>query len=376
MLKSLLRLALPWMPSEAQPVPLAPVRLPFDEQPHSNAIEWWHFMGYVDKLPPKQPAASPAPEKRLSFVVSILKAQVLGLSNIVGLAILIDHEKRTYDTSSHLSPINACYFEPTDGRRFRFHFGPAGASRPGATPAWEVAGGMGVYAINVSTTEQLALNLRQKTPAAFLGRDKLDGIMRYDGLDTMAYYVWPDIQVTGIRGTGTEQIRLQGRAWMDHQWGDMRLGNYRWRYLAIVLFVIEAEVSKRAGQLLLFRTEKDGTPSSYGVWIETDGHYSIIDKVEINPRKNTYAGYPLVTDLELDGIRSTSTTHLGGPTPLAKTTLTVKPIFPEQECSTQLSASIFPRFWEGACTVSGTFDGGKVVDSLQSWAITEIAGYR
>jgi predicted secreted hydrolase len=377
MLKSLLSLALPWMPSEAQPAPLAPVRLPFDEQPHANAIEWWHFMGYVDKLPPKQTDSSYAPERRLSFVVSVLKAQKLGLSNIVGLAILIDHEKRTYDVSSQLSPIGACYFEPTDGRRFRFHFGPAGASRPDSSPAWEVAGGMGVYSINISTSEQLALNLRQKTPAVLLGRERLDGIMSYDGSDAMAYYVWPDIEVTGIRGVGTKQIQLRGQAWMDHQWGDMRVGDYRWKYLAIVLFVDNGGVPTRAGQLLLFRTDKNGPCKSYGVWIETDGHYSIVEEVAIDHGRNAYAGYPLETSVELNGIRSASTTHPNNASlpSSVKATLTVKPIFTEQECTTQLSATFFPRFWEGACTVDGTFNGDNV-NSDHSWAITEIAGYR
>ena len=82
-----------WLPSTPGPAPLDGVRLPFDEQPHARAIEWWHFMGYVDKHPDPT-VKSTEPQKRLSFVVSVLKARVRGFSELLGLAILIDHEEK------------------------------------------------------------------------------------------------------------------------------------------------------------------------------------------------------------------------------------------------------------------------------------------
>ena len=160
---------------------------------------------------------------------------------------------------------------------------------------------MGIYTINISTTEQLALSLKQKTPAVLLGNKKLNGIVAYNGTDQMAYYAWPNMTVTGVRGVGSKQMPLQGRAWMEHQWGDMALGDYRWKYLAIDLVLMSTgRPSSMRAQLLLFKAEKDGKTSpdvkKCGVWVEADGHYSLLDADSLTitsepkwPLKDKYA---------------------------------------------------------------------------------------
>jgi predicted secreted hydrolase len=370
--------SLPWMPSASRPESLGPVRLPFDEAPHDRAMEWWHFMGYVEPQVPDGWAY------RLSFVVSVLKAEVRGLANLVGLAILIDHRREAYTVGAKLSPMGAAHYEPSDGRRFRFHFGPQGPSRPGPPEAWEVAGGMGSYTLNIDTSEQLTLSLRQPGPAVLLGTgDRLDGIVTYAQRDQMAYYAWPSLEVSGVRGTGADQMLVQGRARMEHQWGDVRVGDYRWKYLAV-----DVAYTGRGGreQFLFFRAEhlKGGAPVVYGIRIEADGHYSVLDLHHgLGPDHTSPAWndvYPLSTRIRASSRVPYAGTRLAGG-PQAEVTLTVEPLFRDQECRTGIPEAFFPRFWEGACKVSGTVtvsgeDAARVVDEHASWAITELAGYR
>jgi predicted secreted hydrolase len=362
-----LELPLPWMP-RAQPAPIARVHLPFDEQPHARLMEWWHFMGRVYDKPQD---AGVEPKRALTFVLSILKAQVAGLANLVGLVILIDHEQRTYNVNTNLGPIGSCYSEPTDGRRFRFHFGPPGPVRAGSSPAWDVVGGMGSYAIAINTSEQISLVLQQRTPAALLGKER-DGVMRYLDEDQMAYYAWPNMDViSGSRGTGAERTVLEGRGWMEHQWGDMPLGDYRWRYVAVDVVLDD---KSRIGQLLLFRAEKSASTVRYAVWVSPSGRCSVLDHPDLAVKDlncGTWRGVcPIGTQITFR-VAADDGADISG-------TLDVTPVFREQECTTELSPAFFPRFWEGACTVRGSVEtGGKkiAVDAKQSWAITELAGY-
>jgi predicted secreted hydrolase len=364
---------LSWMP-RSQPASIAPVRLPFDELPHGRSIEWWHFMGRV--------APIGQDDSKLTFVLSVLKARVVGLSNLVGLLILIDHDRRTYTVHADLSPMAACYADPGDGRRFRFQFASPDASSTGPRPTWEVAGGMGCYTIGIRASQQLSLRLLQETPAVLLGKDD-HGVMRYVSGDEMAYYAWSNMSVSGSRGAGGKRERLVGRAWMEHQWGDMTLGEYRWKYMAIdVVFEGQGGQSDPGGgQLLFFRAEKSADEVVCAVWVTRSGRYSTLarKRIKVTPGLGElWNACPIGTTIVVEP--SAEPTVVEGEITSAE--FHVTPLFRAQECASGLSTAFFPKFWEGACTVRGdvvikrekTETSHKVSES-KSWAITELAGY-
>src|SRR5262249_52844287 len=86
-----------WLPSSPRPVPLDPVRLPRDEQPHERAVEWWHFMGRVYEPEQVDQATNRALcQQGLTFVVTTLKGRFKGITKLAGIVILIDHENELY----------------------------------------------------------------------------------------------------------------------------------------------------------------------------------------------------------------------------------------------------------------------------------------
>lgn len=370
-------LQLPWMPPDEQRMPLDPVRLPRDERPHRTQVEWWHFMGYVEPRP-----AVPRGKKeddqerearrrrRTTFVMSVLKGQIQQISQLASIVILFDHERKTYSTSAKFGTMQSSYFELQDGRAFRFHFGPSGPAREGPPEAWSVAGGMGMYTMAIDTVQQLALELHQRAPAVFPGPG---GIFHYGGPEEdqppreMAYYLWPLLQVDGIRGIGADERAVQGEAWMEHQWGDVPLGQYRWRYLAVVI-----EEGDFKGRWLFFSTQArsgrgftragDHRKHWTGFWITPDGRHRAVSADEPAPAA-MYDVYPLVTHLR---VRLESEAPAFG--------LRIEPLHRHQECRTNLPAGLLPAFWEGACDVHLSTPGMK--EQRVGWAIMELAGFR
>ena len=368
------------MRSQARLAPLPPVQLPRDERPHQRGIEWWHFMGHFRKLHsavrvpacgpdhPTAPSSEAAPVgETYTFVLTVLKARVQGFSKLASFAILVDHARETHTVSTQVGALGTVCFEPEDGSALNFHFGPRGPSRPGPPEAWSVRGGMGFYQVDIDTSLQLSMSLAQRNAAVLVGWDqtgsehtKVDGIMRYADDDEMGYYAFPALSLDGVMGTGRDERPIVGRAWMEHQWGDFPLGDYKWKYLAINM---RRENVGTNEQLLLFRAVKGNSKNEigHGLWIHANGESS---PVEVNSRtvadtRDRFNGYPLETIINI---------------PKQSISLTIKPLFRDQECRTELPRSLFPTFWEGACCVNGNIGGDKV-DSAYSWAVTELAGY-
>jgi hypothetical protein len=326
----------------------------------------------------------------MSFVLSVLKARVQGITKYASFVILVDHDRKTHTITTKLGAPGAVYFEPTDGSALRFHFGPPGPSRPGPPEAWSVAGGMGVYQLNIDTSRQIAMVLRQlDAPAVLVGsrpeidddleddedtpargeQPSRDGIMRYLGEDEMAYYAFPAMTLDGVLGVGSDEQAITGRAWMEHQWGDFPLGEYRWKYVAVDL---ACDSSDERFQLIVFLYARRGCDDAtrkqhsnrgevYGLWIKADGTAIRLPKLKIRHRgSKDFGNYHVDTHILHEGEE-----------PLLD--LRVEPYFPDQDCRTEIPRSIFPTFWEGACTVSGTV-GKLTVNKNDSWAITELAG--
>lgn len=502
---------LPWVPAKPGRISLPAVRLPRDERPHDRSVEWWHFMGYV--APEKKGSTAKTVEydetKRTSFVLTILKGQVQGLSCLVGVAILIDHAKKTYSLSKEIAPLDSGYFEPEDGKAICFHFGPRGPARRGPPEAFSVRGGMGKYTLDIDTDQQLALELSQEAPAVFLEKD---GVFHYRALaphernalrelkekleygiallykfdneppaspeedskrkrdmqsildraheilelyprvlfeepelfatganvlvsayhaleketdevslklkksmltvrlkleraalaprevtnslnEELAYYLWPGMLAMGTQGVGVDETRVGGRAWMEHQWGDLAIGDYRWRYLAIIVEencdeACPIAASKFAGQWLFFEfgPRRGMKPVRHAYHVDTKGQVQMLHGViRFEDSEPTKDGFPLVKAIELIELRFERAADELGPSPVQESLPSkafhakfhITPVRNDQVCRTNLPEGLLPVFWEGACEVKIEDMSAKDrrEDIVDAWAVMEIAGY-
>ena len=91
--------------------------------------------------------------------------------------------------------------------------------------------------------------------AALLTRPEDGGIRRYGADREMGWYAWPNLSVGGfVGGLRTEAARVEGRGWMEHQWGNTNFLQLRWRYVPVLL---------ESGQrLVAFRYEYENDPTS------------------------------------------------------------------------------------------------------------------
>jgi predicted secreted hydrolase len=329
---------LPWMPPVPRPRPLDPVVLPQDERPHDRLVEWWHFMG---RITPARLAGDTTPPGDISFIVSVLRGRVVALQQIGSLVVLMDEEAHTREVSADATASASACFDPDDGRSFFFQFGTAPA-RPGGPMGWTVAGGMGSYSIDVDTHKQLSLTLRQRQPAVLLGRK---GVQRYGDDDELGYCVWPHLTINGTMGTGLEERPVEGFGWMEHQWGDVAVGDYRWKFLAV-------RFEQR--KYIFIRWEGRDTQESLGYALGENGVARPLGKVEVADLEPSHRGYPVRSRVRFtDGSKSYD--H------------TIEPLFTDQFLDGAIPGVLFPEFWEGVC---------RVVGDESAWAITELAGYR
>lgn len=355
-LKNLGRAAgLPWMPPEERQRPLDPVVLPQDERPHDRLVEWWHFIGRLVVQGTEGEQGRP-----YSFIVSVLKGRVLGLDQIGGIVVLVDEEDKSRVVSSRAMAAGSATFDPNDGRHFFFQFG-AGAARPGPPNGWRVAGGMGAYALDIDTQRQLSLRLTQRSPAVLLGDD---GRERYAGDEELGYCVWPRLDVRGTINTGLAKHPVTGKAWMEHQWGDVRVGNYHWKFIALMHGENRYSFFQVGSGSPVPKENDIRHAQIKGYRLDASGEAVPLENVELTTTDGAFhRGYPLSTTVKFD---DPAATKAGPATPRW---FRIKPLFDDQFLDGAISPAFFPEFWEGACEV-------EAHDGAASWAMTELAGFR
>jgi len=240
-----------------------------------------------------------------SLVVSMLKGDARIASGLCGLVIRIDRTRHTHAVTTRLRP-----------------FSHAIANEPGfELVAGDVSarGALGRYRV---TAPGVALELAQDTVATLFG-DR--GVMTYPGGVELGYYAYTQLAVTGV----VDGARVTGTGWFEHQWGDARVGDYRWRYLAAQL-----DNGERIAAFAVTRGKDDISRwrgrTTYAIRIAPDG-----------------------TARELPGaslVEFRLRAH--------DVDLRAEPLFAAQRCRTLLP--MIPNFWEGACRVTGTVEGRAV----------------
>jgi len=150
------------------------------------------------------------------------------------------------------------------------------------------------------------------------------------------YYSLPQLAVSGIVGQDGERLRVEGRAWLDHEWASQVLdpGAAGWDWLGINLddggALMAFRIRARDGSAPLWATARlrlpDGRERSFAadeVRFETDEtwrsprtgtSYPIRGRLILGQRENAqqFEFVPLIADQELDARRSTGAVYWEG----------------------------------------------------------------
>lgn len=194
----------------------------------------------------------------------------------------------------------------------------------------------GIYHLYIKNKKYtLDLIINAEKPPALHGKKGVIDI----GKGYSYYYSFTDMSVKGTLEIGNETKQVEGIAWMDHQWGNFDLYNKQWDWLSIKLNnnneIMAFRILDKAAQKGIF----------YASLMDMHGKAAIVEDAKLNPLKNwrskkTGVVYPVHWNLQI---------------PSKKINLTIKPAFNEQEMHDGII-----KYWEGACSVTGTFNKKRV----------------
>lgn len=202
----------PSLPSAPLPPPAAPaagvlVKLPVDDGPHRNLMEWWYYNGRLEA----------ADGRVFSFhyvyflVNSVVPYTAAQLS-------LVDHQARRRFAYAKSSPGN-----PSAGSKegFAFDLGD-----------WRMAGANGMDVLRAGTADfGLDLGLTNAGPTVFHAGT---GLLDFKEAGTSYYYSRPRMKVEGTLRLDAP-VPVKGSAWFDHQWGDFQPLKLSWDWFSLQL---------------------------------------------------------------------------------------------------------------------------------------------
>ena len=223
---------------------------------------------------------------------------------------------------------------------------------------WSVEEVDGVHILKASHPKW-EINLKlvpSKTPVIH-GKD---GISRKGGLSGEAshYYSLTRLQVIGDLREGNNSLKVEGQAWMDHEFSTHSLPKELagWDWFSIQL--------DNQWELMIYQLrQKDGSlsPFSSGTLVDPKGkaiplkpqdfEIKVLDHWESKKSKGTY---PILWQVLL---------------PDKKIDLTLRPAFSDQELITSESTQV--TYWEGAVKIRGKWNGLSVTGK----GYTEMTGY-
>jgi predicted secreted hydrolase len=309
------------------------IKLPKDEAAHSKGSEWWYFNGHLksDK------------GKEYGFMISFFRMNMIkNRPKFFFVKPLVLHAplKTGYLIHSHLSDLTDKEFFPhyehfikmpyekfTEKNKLFNHYRQ--------TLLKEIK--KGVYHLKFNNKPyQLDLVITAKKPVVLHGKKGIIGM----GKDSYSYYYsFTDMNVKGTIKTFDDIIKVNGTAWMDHQWGNFTLQNKKWDWMSIKL--------NDNTELMTFKILDKLTKKNYFYTsiIDKKGKLTKIKDAQLKPikrwkSKKTEILYPIHWNLKI---------------PSKKLNLNIKPDFNEQEMHDGII-----KYWEGSCTVTGTHNKKRV----------------
>jgi predicted secreted hydrolase len=375
-------------PSRA-PDPL-PVVLPRDDAPHDRLTEWWYYTGHL--------RSDDGSRFGFEFVIFRAERGRFPVSWASHLAITDEtgnqfHYAQRQEIGSQVDRSlggngAAGGFDLAIAGGYAAIAGPAptadgtpaataSATPAGATPAptppaasgpippWTMAGSDGSDHLAAALTSAeatasgspgglgLDLALTATKPPALHGGN---GWIDFGPAGSSYYYSRTSMTATGRLTVDGHDLRVEGTAWFDHQWGDfIAVGGGGWDWFAVNL-------DDRTDLTLSLVRDADGSyPLVYGTLVERDGTVTHLDReafqVTVTDRwrsPTTGADYPAAWTVRI---------------PSRHLTIDLHPTVAAQELDTRATTGVV--YWEGSQVVHAARDGR----ALRGEAYVELTGY-
>jgi predicted secreted hydrolase len=365
------------VPPTERPVAVAdplPVVLPRDDGPHDRLTEWWYYTGHL------RGTGGDGATRAYGFEYVIFRAERgsfpttwashLAITDETGRRFLygqrlevgeqVDRSGRDADGVPTGFDLSLTGLDPADESSFDrppwTMTGAGGEDRLTASLSIaeaEVAGSPGGLGIE--------LDLHATKPPALQDRD---GWIDFGPAGGSYYYSRTAMDATGTVTLDGVDVRVTGRAWFDHQWGDfISVGGGGWDWFAVNL-------DDGTDLTLSLVRDSDGSyPLVYGTVVDPDGATRHLDSdaftVQVTDRwisPMTGADYPagwIVT--------------IPGEGPLV---VELRPTVAAQELDTRRTTGVV--YWEGsqvvAATRAGKPLGGEAYVELTGYAPSGVAG--
>lgn len=322
---------------------IRPFTFPDDHGPHSGyRHEWWYLTGNLENND----------GRKFGYELTFFR-----------LALTPETEKQDNSSPWRTPVAFAAHFAVTDveGADFKFfdRYSRGDGRLAGATTRqvwiddWSLHMDGDNWTIKVGEGDvQLDLILRQVKPILLNGEEGLSRKSEILG-NASYYYAITRMQSSGTLQMGETQYSLNGLTWLDREWGTSALSPDQkgWDWFALHL---------SDGSDLMFYNlrNNDDTrhPYSAGSWVSKDGIKTALNADDMEIAITDYWESPL------GGIYPSGWKMTWKDKGLV---LNITPMIKNQELNT------FPRYWEGAVSVTGTENGTEINGS----GYVELTGY-
>lgn len=318
----------------------ATITFPKDAAPHNDTTEWWYYTGHITDG-----------QGQWGFEVTIFQYDLggtVGMGYMCHVAVTDKSAKVHYHQDDitlkrgvwNSDPIelevkNCHFWLGGDGRDHISAKIPEGKEKDGLASPWEI---------------ELSFE-PQKRPVLHGG----DGIIPMsDAGGTSYYYSYTRLKTTGRLLTPTGQVTVNGQAWMDHQWGDFFINEFKgWDWWSMQLD------DQREIMLFQFRNWDDKLVVQAGTLIDAMGNFKELEGLDSFAIKalrkwaspHTDGTYPLDWDIAI---------------PNGSWAITVRTATDDQEMYNAAQ-----NYWEGDTTLGGTCAG----QPIRGVGYTELTGY-
>ena len=279
------------------------VRLPEDDAPHKNAMEWWYYNCHI--------SAKDGREFSFHYVFFLVNSVVPYTASQVSLT---DHQTGKRYVHQKQSPGNP---SASSTKGFNFNLGE-----------WSMVGSDGDDALK-ATTPDFAFDLRLSNPGPTVFQGGT-GLLDFKQAGSSYYYSRPRMKLDGTLTVAGKTFLVTGESWFDHQWGNFQTLMLGWDWFSLQLEdgadIMLYKLRDRADQPVLFSGtytrngstkvlgERDFSAQPTGAWKSgnTGITYNTAWKVSIPNYNIELQLTPIAHDSEIDARSTTLNTYWEG----------------------------------------------------------------
>lgn len=304
-------------PSELAPAHIL-VRLPEDDAPHRDAMEWWYYNSHLQ--------AQDGREFTFHYVFFLVNSVV---PYTVSQVSLTDHQTGKHYVQQKQSPGNP---SASSVQGFNFTLG-----------AWTMGGSDGNDALKVSTPDfAFDLKLTNPGPTVFQGGT---GLLDFKQAGTSYYYSRPRMKLDGTLTLGGKAFPVTGQSWFDHQWGNFQTLMLGWDWFSLQL--------DDGADIMLYRLrDRTDSPVLFSGTYTKNGTTRVLGEHDFTVQptrtwKSKVTGIVYNTGWSL----SIPSYHLD---------LQLNPIISDSEVDAR--STTLNTYWEGAVSLTGSHKGRGFVE--------------